>query len=178
MAFLKQEAPEFGADTTPEEKISRLADFITQHMEELNFVLRHLSGDNFTESAWKDIRGAAEKEPAKSMVKLWENPEPASRMGRTDITIPGLSKYDIIGAAFSWAASNPYSKDKFIQFTPYEDGAYMRAVHIYHDANGDEICTRVVVMSGDTAGIGLAIDETGDDSDFWVIPLAIYGIKL
>lgn len=56
MAFLKQEAPEFDGRTAQEEKLDRIADFLAQHMEELQYVLRHLSGENFTESAWAGVQ--------------------------------------------------------------------------------------------------------------------------
>ena len=176
MAFLKQEAPEFESGTAPEDKLNGIADFLMQHMEELQYVLRHLSGENFTETVWKGIQSGGTQSGG-SMKKLWENPAPGSRMGRTDMTIAKIAGYDVIGVEFAWAATTPYAADRCIWFTPYIEGTSLRAVHIYHGAQ-DEICSRSVKLNADGVTFYAAIDETGESSDFWMIPTAVYGIKL
>lgn len=198
MAYLKHEAPVPEAGASQEKQLAQVTDFLAQHIEELQYVLRHLSAENFSEHAWAGLQPAMTFDDtptsgsanpvtsdgiykalknAGSMAKLWENTAPGERMGRTEVTIPGIAQYDLIGVAFAQAASNPYSKERFVQFTPYITGSLLRAVHIYHDENRDEIRTRVVRMDANGVTFYVSIDESGNTSDFWLIPLAVYGVK-
>ena len=173
MAYLKHEAPGLEAGASQEEGLARVTDFLAQHIEELQYVLRHLSAENFAEHAWAELKA----NNTGSAAKLWENPAPGERMGRTEVTIPGIAQYDLIGVAFAQAASNPYASERFVQFTPYITGSMLRAAHVYHDADGDKIRTRVVRMDANGVTFYVSIDESGNTSDFWLIPLAVYGVK-
>ena len=46
MAFLRTEAPIFDGREKTAERVARLADYLTQHARELDFVLTHLNGEN------------------------------------------------------------------------------------------------------------------------------------
>ena len=46
MAFLKTEAPIFDGREQTAERVARLANYLTQHAKELDFVLTHLNGEN------------------------------------------------------------------------------------------------------------------------------------
>jgi len=63
MAYLKNEAPSFDGKEGQEEKLARLADFITRHEEELEYVLTHLSGENMNGAHFavtvRDLNGNA-----------------------------------------------------------------------------------------------------------------------